>query len=624
MAACANRGIGPQGGAKDTIAPKVVKEEPINGIMNYHDKKIEITFNEYIQLDKVVENVLISPPQQKPPVVKARGKKVLLTFEEELRDSTTYTIDFGNAICDFTEKNPLSGYNFSFSTGDSFDSLQVYGMVINAEDLNPVSGVVVGIHSCLADSALTTIPFTRIGKSNKEGEFAIRNIHEGNYRLYGLGDVSRDYLYQTGEGLAIHPEVLTPFLEEEERWDTLWHEIMKIDTLEWDTVSMDTVYWDPLRRDTSYIREVDTVVYRKDILYGPANLVLWYFKEKKTRRYFQRASREKPYSFRLVFSGEQTEMPVFRALALSDSVETETDWLQHALWQVNTRRDTITCWLTDSAVILSDSLRLEMTYSKTDSLYNLVPETDTLMLVYRAPKLTEKMREAQEKKERERKLSIKSNSKSTFEIFDTLTLYTDFPLQSIRRDSLHLFQKIDTVYTPLDFVLQAKDSSHMRYQIVYPYEPEKMYELRVDSSAMTDIYGVSNLATKFQMKLRSKDDYATLKILMVGYDSSMRLQLLDDKDHVLRDVAAEPAGTLFENIEPKSYYLRMYFDENGDGSWTTGDWETKRQPEPVFYFPAKLTLRANWDFEEQFDYRAIPQLDSKPQELIKDAAEAKK
>ena len=123
---CANRGIGPQGGPKDETPPEVVKEVPVNGSVNYHDKRVEITFNEYIQLDKVAENVFISPQQQRPPEVKAVGKKVTVTFDEDLRDSTTYTIDFGSAICDNNERNALKGYSFAFATGDVIDSLMIF------------------------------------------------------------------------------------------------------------------------------------------------------------------------------------------------------------------------------------------------------------------------------------------------------------------------------------------------------------------------------------------------------------------------------------------------------------------------------------------------------------------
>ena len=79
---------------------------------------------------------------------------------------------------------------------------------------------------------------------------------------------------------------------------------------------------------------------------------------------------------------------------------------------------------------------------------------------------------------------------------------------------------------------------------------------------------------------------------------------------------AKEEGTKFEYLAPTTYYMRLYIDYNGDKQWTTGDWLTKRQPEPVYYFPSKLKLRANWDFEESFDHLAIPQVESKPRTLI--------
>ena len=98
---CANQGAGPQGGPRDTIPPVVVKETPINGTLTFSSKKIEIQFDEYIQLADIQKNVLISPPQQKAPEVKAIGKNLSIVFQEELIDSTTYTIGFGAAICDY-------------------------------------------------------------------------------------------------------------------------------------------------------------------------------------------------------------------------------------------------------------------------------------------------------------------------------------------------------------------------------------------------------------------------------------------------------------------------------------------------------------------------------------------
>ena len=109
LASCANRGIGPQGGPKDETPPEALQSVPENGSVNFKGDKLEVTFNEYLQLDNVSQHLLMSPPQQTPPDVKVRGKKLIVLFKDTLRDSTTYTLDFGAAVCDYTEKNPARG-----------------------------------------------------------------------------------------------------------------------------------------------------------------------------------------------------------------------------------------------------------------------------------------------------------------------------------------------------------------------------------------------------------------------------------------------------------------------------------------------------------------------------------
>ena len=101
------------------------------------------------------------------------------------------------------------------------------------------------------------------------------------------------------------------------------------------------------------------------------------------------------------------------------------------------------------------------------------------------------------------------------------------------------------------------------------------------------------------------------------------LQVLDTKDNLLATKPAAEKGTVFEYLKPGDYYVRMFIDENGNGKWDTGDLATHRQPEVVFYYPKKLTLMANWEFEETWDYRVVPLLKQKPVELLKDGSKKK-
>lgn len=605
LASCANRGQGPQGGPRDSIPPVVMKETPLNGTLNFTGKEIVVQFDEYIQLDDVQKNVLISPPQQTPPEVKAIGKKLSVVFQEDLIDSTTYTLDFGPAICDYNEKVPLEGYVFSFSTGDVIDSLAISGKLYDAATLNPMPFVMVGIHRNLSDSALSTIPFTRITRTDSEGNFIIHNIHAGTYRLYALNDISRDYIYQPGEALAYADSLIVPSCRIEEHTDTIWKDTLGIDLLTGDTL---------------FTRLVDSTYTHQVTHFYPDSLILWCFEESKQRRYFQRVFREEQHVFSLVFSAPQDTLPIIRALRPSevDSLGNDSSWvdfLQHSMLQASFNKDTLTFWLTDSLAIGMDSIYLQMQYKVTDSLYNLVDKIDTVLAVYRHPRLSEKARETYERNKRNRKLELKTNASSKFEIYDTIRVLSAFPIDSLNDDMFHLWQKVDTILKPMAVKLEKKDSMGMEVYIMAKLLPEASYQLKIDSAACIDIYGICNDSIETTLKLKSKEEYSSLTVKLEAFDSLARIQLLNDKDVVIRELPATNDGTKFEYLAPTTYYLRLYIDLDGDGKWTTGDWLLKRQPEPIYYFPKKLKLRANWDFEENFDHLAIPRANSKPKAL---------
>jgi hypothetical protein len=311
---------------------------------------------------------------------------------------------------------------------------------------------------------------------------------------------------------------------------------------------------------------------------------------------------------------------MIRALRPSevDSLANDSSWvdfLDYSLLQVSKNLDTITYWLTDSLAIGMDSIYLQMQYKVTDSLYNLVDKTDTVLAVYRHSRMSEKTKATMERKKRERKLELRTNASSSFDIYDTIRITSTFPLDSVHDTLFHLEQKVDTLLQPIPFVIQKKDSISMTLYVLANLQPEMSYQLKIDSAACQDIYGACNDSIKKTIKLKSKNDYSSLRVKMNHFDARARIQLLNDKESVVREVAATSDGVKFEYLAPNTYFLRLYIDVNGDGKWTTGDWLLKRQPEPIYYYPKRLKLRANWDFEETFDHLAKPQILSKPKAL---------
>lgn len=210
---CANMAT-PNGGPYDEQPPRFVSSTPAPNQTDYKGKKVEILFDELIQIDKPSENVIITPPQMEMPVIRSAGRKVVIELKDTLKPNTTYTIDFTNSIADNNEKNVFENFSFAFSTGDVIDTLEVSGTVLNAENLEPMKGIMVGLHSNLADSAFVSLPFDRTSRTNDKGQFTIRNIAPGTYRLFALNDVNRDYKFdQPGEEIAFLDTLIVPSFE---------------------------------------------------------------------------------------------------------------------------------------------------------------------------------------------------------------------------------------------------------------------------------------------------------------------------------------------------------------------------------------------------------------------------
>ena len=221
LVSCANIGR-PSGGPRDETPPVYVSSNPEPNQLNFSGSKITINFNEYIQLKDQTTKVVVSPAQKNMPIIRANGKSVSVELRDTLLPNTTYCIDFADAIQDNNESNPLNDFAFAFSTGDSIDSLQVSGIMLRASDLEPMQGIIVGIHENLNDSAFSSIPLTRIARTNDYGQFTIRNMKPGSYHLFGLKDMDGNYTFSRNEDMAFIDEIIIPSSHQRETTDTVF------------------------------------------------------------------------------------------------------------------------------------------------------------------------------------------------------------------------------------------------------------------------------------------------------------------------------------------------------------------------------------------------------------------
>lgn len=611
VVSCARMGS-PDGGMYDETPPVMVNSHPAIGAINSNEKRIVLEFDEFIKLQNASEKVVISPPQIDVPEIKASGKRVIVELQDTLRPNTTYSIDFGDAITDNNEGNPMGQFAFTFSTGDAIDSMEVAGTILDASNLEPIKGMQVGLYADTSDTAFTTKPLERISRTDASGRFSIKGVAPGTYRIYGLKDGDQDYRFsQKSEMVAFLDSLVVPYSEPAVRQDTLWIDSLTIDTI----------------IDVPYTR------------YLPDNLVLRAFKEEMSTQYMLKNERLTPNKFSVYFAAKADTLPVLKGLNFDEKDAFIVEKSQH--------NDTIHYWLKDSAIIRLDTLEFTLDYLITDTLGQLVPQTDTL---YLASKKTlaaiqkdkdKEMEEFQKQlKKKRRRLKegevltdtlppikfLKPKVNTIKDVYATLSLDFEEPLARIDTGAIHLRLKVDTLWNDIPYRFEQVEGFTRKYRIRAEWRPEQEYELSIDSAAFTGIYGLHSDKMKQSMKMRSLDDYGTLAFDVTGIALSpyAYIELLSGEDKPVRRELLDKGHAEFFFLNPGKYYARIVDDANGNKQWDTGLYADKLQPEQVYYYPHVLEVRALWDMRQDWNVSALPIEKQKPLDITKQKPEEKK
>ncbi|RZK52924.1 MAG: hypothetical protein EOO87_14160, partial [Pedobacter sp.] len=186
----------PQGGPKDTEPPKLVKAEPKDLTTNFKAEKINLDFNEFIKLTNEFKEFSISPEMEKPPVLKAKLRRLTIDLKDSLEKNTTYTLNFGKAITDITEGNALKNFTYVFSTGPTLDSLSLSGNVKNAITGQPEMETVVFILPLSRDSIFGKKKPAIYTTTDSSGNYKLKNLREDTYKVYALKEKGGDKIYQ--------------------------------------------------------------------------------------------------------------------------------------------------------------------------------------------------------------------------------------------------------------------------------------------------------------------------------------------------------------------------------------------------------------------------------------------
>ena len=608
FAACARMGS-PDGGWYDDTPPRVVNSTPDNHGVNVKTNKITINFSEYIKLEDAQNKVIISPPQVEMPEIKASGRRIIVDLKDTLKENTTYTVDFGDAISDNNEGNPMGNYTFSFSTGDHIDTLEVSGYCLNAQNLEPIKGLMVGLYNDFADSLFHKQPMMRVSRTNGSGYVSIKGVAPGTYRCFALQDNDGDLVFgQKSEIIGFNHDSIKPTWKMDARPDTLW-------------------------LDSLHIKDIVSMPY---IHFLPDDVTLLCFQEPQTDRFLLKTERNTPERIGMYFTYGSDSLPRLRGLNFNEK--------DAFILEASQKNDTLTYWLADTTLVNQDTLEIEATYLMTDSLGALVSHTDTIAFsakVSYAKRMKAKLKEFEEwQKEQEKKkkhkepydsimpvdpLRIKLSSNGFLDPNQRLYFETPEPLSRCDTAAIHLSMMVDSVWT--DHPITLRQVAVRRYELAADWAIGQEYKLEIDSAAFQGLYGAVSHHTKQNIKVRTEDDYSSLVMELSGVSltDSIVVQLIDTGDKPVRQTLADADGVAeFAYLKPGTYYVRAYIDLNGNGQWDTGVYDQDLQPEPVYYFHEKLDCRQKWDVSRKWNLTARPRYNQKPTAITKQKPDKQK
>jgi hypothetical protein len=558
-AACAKISA-PTGGPRDTDPPVILKSQPENGTVMFTARSFSVTFDEYVVLDKITDKFMVSPPLATKPVVKLKGRDLVVTWDEELADSTTYTFYFQDAIRDNNESNPIPNYQYVFSTGPVLDSLTVTGNIFNASDLETAPDMLVMMYSNLSDTAPRTLLPAYISRPDLSGGFAISNVKPGRYRLFAVNDLNGNKRYDLdNEMFAFYDSVLVITPDEYSEYD------------------IDSISYKPPAAPESV----------KPAVYTYGRHRIYAFLVDPSKQYLKFAERKSSgsISFGLALPSDSSDFSV----KLTD-VPPEA-WIM----ETNVRRDTFRIWITADSVYNRDFIEALVTYPFTDSTGTDITRTDTVSLRFQKPAPTRGT-------PRRTGGYFRTNLNTRIRPGTIPWFEAQAPMNPPDTSKITLKRLVDSVAVTVPCTFRRDSLDLRRYFMNVSLLPGVSYTLSCSDSSFSDIYGSFSDSTVYKFSVATREDYGNVTARLTGYEGAVIVQLLGDREKVVKEAFIKsPGKAVFDLLDKGKYRLKVIYDTDGNRVWTTGSYIPLTGPEAVTYYNGELDVKINWELEQDWD-----------------------
>lgn len=575
---CASTKAAPSGGPKDTIPPEVVAMVPAANSTGFpiEDGEIVITFNEYVQVKDANKNIILSPPLEKQVKSRIKGKSVIFTFPVQLDTNTTYSLNFGQAIVDNNEGNPLYGLSYSFSTGNVVDSMMLSGTAVDAVTLFPLENATVALYEHATDSTVINTAPSAIARSDKWGYFVVKNLKPVPYYVFAYTDGNTNNRYDQGtEQIAFLDSTVTP------------DQVMRPD-------SKELQYYDPK----------DTVA----CLARPSQIQLGIFAEKNTNQFirdYKRFSRRGSY---IKFNAAEVQIDSFAVQGIDN---------ERIIRQLNQSGDSLVFWITGEGKI-DDTLKLAMKYFKTDSLGVQVPFVEKLKFVAPAEKKGGKKSEEERQKEREKRkdlLEFSVDADKTMVEQNGIILSFPSPVTGFDTSRIEFTMKTPKLVESKVAFSVEEDSIEFNTYILRPdvkLENGNEYKIVFPFAVFKDVNGFTNdsIATTFTLPTDENLSSITLEMKNVGARYIVELINSQRTKTLRKYIIEENCNLLFPYLASGEYSIRITEDKNSNGKLDTGDLLKRIQPEKVLLYKLEngkdiMTIAERTDIVQELDINKI-------------------
>lgn len=589
---CASVGT-PTGGPKDSLPPVIVKATPADFTTRFNGDRILIEFDEYVQLKDLYKELYTSPAMKRKPVATLRGKAVQIQIKDDsLLPNTTYAIEFGSAVSDNNEGNPLYGLRYVFSTGDEIDSMMMSGYTEESETADSLGRTFIYFFEADSvpapeeyDSTMFKYKPAKIARSRQNGIFVAQNLRPVPYRVYAFYDSNDNGTYEPSidkvgflDGVY-NPAEMPPF----------------------------AIWYDSVRRYVSadpqlYFRLFTDVSFRRQSL--------------------QESKRPDRNKAMLLFA---TAHPEIHGIKF-DGIDPE----QIIVEPVSKNRDTLALWFAVEPEAMPDTLRGEITYMRHDTLNVLREVTEPLELSWRRVETREQERERVRNEKAKARAEAegrewRSTLPSAFRMIDfkssaEVNPERDFPLEFAtpltRFDSaaVELYSWSDRGDTIRERATFIPDSTNVRkWRLRSRWTPERKYRLFIPAETFADIAGERNDSISAALTVADIEKYATLKITVTPREEGAKyiLQVVDANNRLLDEVRDASEGVHTINYVPAGdMRLRIIEDMNGNGEWDAGNLVERRQSERAEFYKNErdeelFTTKTGWEFEITLDMGSI-------------------